>query len=51
MEDRDLCRNHQEAEVKREPYETPEAKVVRVEHQARVVGCNFSTIQVCGIME
>lgn len=51
MEDKDLTKDGFESAVEKEPYEAPEAEVVRVERQARVGGCNFSTIQVCGLTE
>jgi hypothetical protein len=51
MEDRELKKNHLEPDGQRETYEPPEATVVRIELQERMGGCNFSTIQVCGLTE
>ena len=51
MEDQEAKKNHQESGSKKQPYEPPEATVVRVQLEDRVLGCNFSTIQVCGLTE
>jgi hypothetical protein len=51
MEDRDLRREHLASDDGKEPYEPPEAQIVRVEVEARVAGCNFTTFQVCGLTE
>lgn len=51
MEDKDLTKDGFDPAAEREPYEAPQAELVRVELQARVGGCNFSTIQVCGLTE
>ncbi|HPW17646.1 MAG TPA: hypothetical protein PLP83_04610 [Candidatus Aminicenantes bacterium] len=51
MEDTNLTRDGHEPAAGKEPYEAPEAAVVRVELSSRVGGCNFSSIQVCGLTE
>jgi hypothetical protein len=51
MEDKDVRTDHRESESKKQPYEPPEATVVPVRLEERVLGCNFSTIQVCGLTE
>lgn len=51
MEDRDLKENRDRDEERREAYAPPEATVVPVALQPRLGGCNFSTIQVCGLTE
>jgi hypothetical protein len=51
MEDQDAQKNHQESESEEQFYEPPKATVVRVQLEERVLGCNFSTIQVCGLTE
>jgi len=51
MEEKDLREVGLEAAAEKGTYEPPEADVVRVEVQERVGGCNFSTIQVCGLTE
>lgn len=51
MEDRELKKNRDLDEERREAYAPPEATVVPVALQPRLGGCNFSTIQVCGLTE
>jgi len=51
MEEKDMARDDLGPAVAKETYEPPEATVVPVEAQERVGGCNFSTIQVCGLTE
>lgn len=51
MEDRDLIMSRDADEERKEAYEPPEATVVPVDLQPKLGGCNFSTIQVCGLTE
>jgi hypothetical protein len=51
MEDRDVRRDHGESESAKQPYEPPQATLVSVRLEERVLGCNFSTFQVCGLTE
>lgn len=51
MQDRDHIQDRETAEARPDAYEPPEATIVPVDLQPRVGGCNFSTIQVCGLTE
>ncbi|HOI93567.1 MAG TPA: hypothetical protein PK250_02565 [Syntrophobacter fumaroxidans] len=37
--------------ARKKSYEPPKATVVQVQLEERVLGCNFSTIKVCGLTE
>ena len=51
MDDRDLIMSRGADEESKEAYEAPEATVVPVDLQPKLGGCNFSTVQVCGLTE
>ena len=51
MEDRDRPQDLQEQSSPARPYEPPEANVIPVKLEDRVLGCNFSTISVCELTE
>jgi hypothetical protein len=51
MEERELFASLEPSQDRKDAYEPPEATVVPVELEARVGGCNFSTISVCGLTE
>jgi hypothetical protein len=48
MEDRDRPKDLREPD---RAYEPPEAEVIPVKLEDRVLGCNFSTISVCELTE
>lgn len=51
MEDRDRPQDVREPENSPRSYEPPEANVIPVKLEGRVLGCNFSTITVCELTE
>ena len=51
MEDRELLGIHLEPDHREQPYEPPEATVIPVQLEERVLGCLYSSIQVCGLTE
>lgn len=51
MEDRELFEGRETIDDRKDAYESPEATIVPIELEARVGGCNFSTISVCGLTE
>jgi hypothetical protein len=51
MEDRDRPQDLREPERAKGSYDPPEANVVPVKLEDRVLGCNFSTISVCELTE
>jgi hypothetical protein len=51
MEDRDRPKDLVTPESATRPYDPPEANVVPVRLEDRVLGCNFSTISVCELTE
>ncbi len=51
MEDRDRPQDLREPETSTRSYEPPEANVIPVKLEDRVLGCNFSTISVCELTE
>lgn len=51
MEERDVKMDLREPDGVRSSYEAPEATVVPVRLEDRVLGCNFSTISVCELTE
>jgi hypothetical protein len=51
MEDRDRPQELQEQQSPARSYEAPEANVIPVKLEDRVLGCNFSTISVCELTE
>jgi hypothetical protein len=51
MKDRDAPKDQREPDKKEQPYEAPKATVVRVQLEERLLGCLFSSIQVCGLTE
>ena len=51
MEDREIQKGLREADGQKQAYEAPDAAVVPVRLEDRVLGCNFSTISVCELTE
>jgi hypothetical protein len=51
MEDRDRPKDLETAEAATRRYDPPQADVVPVRLEDRVLGCNFSTISVCELTE
>ena len=51
MEDRDRPKDLQEPETGKRSYDPPEANVIPVKLEDRVLGCNVSTISVCELTE
>jgi hypothetical protein len=51
MKDQDLQKNKHEFSSDKQSYEPPKATFVHVQLEERVLGCNFSTIKVCGLTE
>jgi hypothetical protein len=42
---------NQQTEARKQTYEPPQATCIRVQLEERVLGCNFSTVQNCGLTE
>jgi len=51
MENRDLKKHNQGGGREKQPYEPPQATSVRVQLEERVLGCNFSSVRLCGYTE
>lgn len=51
MEDREIQKDLRETDGSKRAYEVPDAAVVPVRLEDRVLGCNFSTISVCELTE
>jgi len=51
MEERDVKLDLREPDGAKPSYEAPEATVVPIRLEDRVLGCNFSTISVCELTE
>jgi hypothetical protein len=51
MEDREWLGIHDESGNQEQTYEPPAAAVVQVQLEERVLGCLYSSIQVCGLTE
>ncbi len=47
VENQDLSK----IKLEKQPYEPPKATCVRVQLEERVLGCNFSTVKICGLTE